>query len=494
MSEQRPPSSTSDEPHKRRRLRAVRARLNTAWSKIERNLGAALPLTPSLWSWAKLLVCSPLIALGVWGHLSSSGAEVGAISPRIVFWTFSLSLLFDVCRRSRLTALVDAELESALTYDSETKLSIDQLAEEAMNAKQRLQSAWINRLCDLPLSCFLTYTLTTMHPVLSSDLTSHLGLVLILWSKVVLELITSLLMMIGRGPQRTRLRTMTSELSLYVLIALNLGFNPKLLTLESAVLLVGFQVCFSVLVLAYQLRILQKRFIADTLSGLNFICGLISIHYSLRMEFDTSLLFLLLGGAFDGFDGAAARKFGGTRFGVYSDDIADGMNYGIAPAFAVYALMGGLEGLIIGAFYAIFTISRLVYFTLNKEQGDPSYFAGIPSPVGGMIVMSSVVLFTDKPLWVSFLVGVSSTLMVSFKTPYVHIFRGLSWRSKNLKRQALIGTPLFLASFLSVTLFWGTSGAAAVILAGACAYGFIPSILSFYFAIFSPKLVIAEDD
>ncbi len=43
-----------------------------------------------------------------------------------------------------------------------------------------------------------------------------------------------------------------------------------------------------------------------------------------------------MGCLFDGFDGAAARKWGGTRFGVYSDDIADGVNYGIAPGFALF--------------------------------------------------------------------------------------------------------------------------------------------------------------
>ena len=103
------------------------------------------------------------------------------------------------------------------------------------------------------------------------------------------------------------------------------------------------------------------------------------------------------------------------------------------------------------------------------------------------MVMSSVVLFTDKPLWVSFLVGVSSTLMVSFKTPYVHIFRGLSWRTPGRRRQALIGAPIFLTAFISLTIFWGIQGAAAVILFGACVYGFTPSILSFYFAVFPPS-------
>ena len=339
-------------------------------------------------------------------------------------------------------------------------------------------------MSDIPLGLASTWALFYIRPELMSF---TLSLSYILIARLILDLATLFMIFKGRGPKRTRLRAMMSGVSLYVIISLAFGFTPHLITTENANLLLGLHTLFLGLVFAYQIRLLQKRFIADTLSGLNFICGLISIHYSLQGRFDTSLLYLLLGAAFDGFDGAAARKFGGTKFGVYSDDIADGMNYGIAPAFAVYSLMQGVEGLIIGAFYAVFTLSRLVYFTLNKDEGDPGYFAGVPSPVGGMIVMSSVVLFTQQALWVSFLVGVSSTLMVSFKTPYMHIFRTFSWRSKERKRQAMIGGPVFLIAFLFVTSLWGTKGAAAVILSGACLYGFIPSILSFYFVLFPPK-------
>lgn len=454
------------------RRKVLKERLNTAWGQVESRLGSLLPGSPVLWSWCKILICSPLIAYGFWLHLQSQERlDQPMISPKLIFWCFLLSLLFEFFRRSKLSYLVERS-DQILSKSQHNEKDENVLVSEQM---------WINRFGDVPLSLCVTICLLIFKPLLET-------LFYLLLLRLVLEVLTSSLLLLGRGPKRTRLRTVTGELSLYVILGLGLGWTPKLITQENAIFLIGLQIIFTSLVFAYQLRLLQKRFIADTLSGLNFVCGLISIYYSSQGDFGTSLLYLLLGGAFDGFDGAAARKFGGTKFGVYSDDIADGMNYGIAPAFAVFYLMGGIEGMIIGTFYAAFTMSRLVYFTLNKDEGDPGYFAGVPSPVGGMIVMSSVVLFTQQPLWVSFLVGVSSTLMVSFKTPYVHIFRAFSWRSKERKRQALIGAPVFLIAFLAVTLFWGTRGAAAVILTGACAYGFVPSILSFYFAIFPPQV------
>jgi phosphatidylserine synthase len=174
---------------------------------------------------------------------------------------------------------------------------------------------------------------------------------------------------------------------------------------------------------------------------------------------------------------------------VYSDDVADGVNYGLAPGVALYYLLGGaeahLEGLIIGAFYGTFTISRLIFFTLNKDESDPNYFAGIPSPVGGMIVMCGVVLFRGQPTWVSFLAGVACAQMVSFSTSYRHLGRAFS--RANRTRRVMWGAPMYLGVFLIGALVWGTRGAAAVVLAGALTYGFLPSAMSFVRLIRGPE-------
>ena len=469
------------------RRKRIRTRLNTVWGKLEHSLGRLIPFQTSFWRSLKVFICQPLIIWALYLQVSPSQIDTNGLfknPSKLAFWAFFAALFFDFLRQSKAT-YIDSQLLSSDQKEVSNESSHEQVEQESSHTL--LSRLYL--LSDFTLSLFATYTLFQTRPEL---LNFKLTLAYMLVTLLVLDLLSLILSFKNRGPKKTRLRAMMNGVISYVLLGLTFGFTPHLITLDNATILLTLQTMFLALVFAYQVRLLQKRFIADTLSGLNFICGLISIYYSLQGKFETSLLFLLLGAAFDGFDGAAARKFGGTKFGVYSDDIADGMNYGIAPAFAVYALMQGVEGLIIGTFYAVFTLSRLVYFTLNKDEGDPGYFAGVPSPVGGMIVMSSVVLFTQQVLWVSFLVGVSSTLMVSFKTPYVHVFRAFSWRSKERRRQALIGGPLFLITFLFVTSIWGTKGAAAVILSGACLYGFIPSILSFYFVLYPPEDSIEE--
>ena len=302
----------------------------------------------------------------------------------------------------------------------------------------------------------------------------------LLLTKGALDALIVLLWLMGRG-RHTRLNLMLSSTTLFALGCLTYDLGGRLITPGTTQALLMINAVYCAVVVASQVGLLQKRFIADALSFSNLLCGVASMHASSYGEFNTSLLYLLLGAAFDGFDGAAARKFGGTRWGVYSDDVADGVNYGLAPGVALYYLLGGpqgsVEGLIIGSFYATFTISRLVFFTLNKDESDPNYFAGIPSPVGGMIVMCSVVLFRAQPTWVGFLAGVACAQMVSFSTSYRHLGRVFS--RANRTRRVMWGAPLYLGVFLIGAVAWGARGAAAVVLAGALAYGFLPSALSF---------------
>ena len=194
----------------------------------------------------------------------------------------------------------------------------------------------------------------------------------------------------------------------------------------------------------YNLRVLQLRFIADALSGANLLCGLISMFFAARGRLEFSLLFLMLGAAFDGFDGAAARKFGGTRWGVYSDDAADAVNYGIAPGVALGLTLHGLQGLVLGLFYTVFTLSRLVFFTLNKTESDPNFFSGVPSTMGGLITICSLILFPGYPALVGLMVGVACVLMVSFDTHYRHLGRALA-----AHRRAFFGMPFLLILLLA---------------------------------------------
>lgn len=226
----------------------------------------------------------------------------------------------------------------------------------------------------------------------------------------------------------------------------------------------------------------RLRWLADALSAANLVCGALGIACALAGRVDATLVLLLLGAACDGLDGLAARRFGGSRYGVLADDLADGVNFGIAPGVALAVGLGGREGLALGACFALFTLGRLVYFTLQQDQSDPRFFPGVPSTVGGLIALCSLLALPGQPALVGLLVGVACAQMVSFRTHYRHLGRALA--SRELPRRALAGGLVWLLVGAAV---WGFQGAVALLLAACLAYGFLPSALAFLSALRSPQ-------
>lgn len=297
----------------------------------------------------------------------------------------------------------------------------------------------------------------------------------LLVAKVALDFALLGLYVFGRGRTDNRLRAGISYAALIALLFAVQGWGGRMLTSQSIEYLLWANIAYLATTAAFYLGLLQKRFVADTLSAANLLCGIFSIIFASRGRFEVSLMFVLLGTAFDGFDGAAARRWGGTSIGVYSDDVADGVNYGIAPGFALYYVLGeGISGLFVGIFYAVFVIARLVFFTLNKADSDPNYFSGVPSPVGGIVAMASIVLFEHEPGALGLMIGIACAQMVSFSTHYRHLGRAIAKH-----RKALVGAPLYLVVLLMGLKLGGPRGGAAVILVGNLAYGFLPMVLAF---------------
>ncbi|MCA9708961.1 MAG: CDP-alcohol phosphatidyltransferase family protein [Myxococcales bacterium] len=315
--------------------------------------------------------------------------------------------------------------------------------------------------------------------------------VALLAAKVGVELLLLSLYVAGREGASSRLGNAVSYATVLAVLLSSQGWAPRVVTPRTTEAMLWASTMLSSIVALYGLGLLRKRFIADALSAANLLCGAIAIVYATRQRFEISLLFVLLGAAFDGFDGAAARRFGGTRIGVYSDDVADGINYGIAPAVALYCLLGGAAGVLVGVFYGLFVVSRLVFFTLMKSASDPNYFRGVPSPVGGLTTMSSIVVFEHEPALVGLLVGIACAQMVAFSTDYRHLGRAVGgWVSRRRRRgggrdrrRALFGATVYLLVLIIGIRLVPLRVAVGVILVGNLAYGFLPSALAFVRAI-----------
>ncbi len=313
----------------------------------------------------------------------------------------------------------------------------------------------------------------------------------LLVAKVAVELLLLVLYVAGRDAAGSRVGQAVSYAAVIAVFGLSQGWAPRVDTPRTAEAVLWASTALSSIVALYAMGLLQKRFIADALSGANLLCGAFAIWFSTQQRFEIGLLFVLVGAGFDGFDGAAARRWGGTRIGVYSDDVADGVNYGVAPAVALWFLLPGVSGVVLGVFYGLFVVSRLVFFTLMKSSSDPNFFRGVPSPMGGLTTMSSIVVFGNEPAIVGLMVGIACAQMVAFSTDYRHLGRVVEgWvslrrrrRGGRARRRALFGATLYILVLLIGIRLFELKIAVGIILVANLAYGFTPSVLAFVRAI-----------
>ncbi len=399
-----------------------------AWiDRFEQKIAGKIPLHPNVLSSIKLFIITPLVLL--------SFKNVG-IFPSSSGWLFFLVFCFFLL--DYLDGIVARKLDKESTF-----------------------GGIYDRITDYPLLFLISLQCLNVVPVS------------LIAAKLSLDSLLLVQFLMKRGGAENRIRTTISYTTLIALLFLSQGWSGRFITSEVVNALVLLNIAFNAIVGLYNARLFQLRFIADALSAVNLTCGLVSIWFAWHNALEISLLFLILGGIFDGFDGAAARKWGGTRWGVYSDDVADGVNYGIAPACAMFFTIGGWEGFVVGFLYGSFTISRLVYFTLNKQTSDANFFGGVPSPVGGLIAMCSLVLFREQPVLLGMLIGMACIQMVSFDIQYRHLVRAVATR----KKRYIIGLPLYAIFLVLGAFVWGVHFSTLLLLLMGLGYGLLPSVL-----------------
>jgi CDP-diacylglycerol---serine O-phosphatidyltransferase len=136
---------------------------------------------------------------------------------------------------------------------------------------------------------------------------------------------------------------------------------------------------------------------AITLIG---VCiGLTSIKFAIDGKFAIAVIAILFAGLMDALDGRIARLIKGTsKMGKELDSLGDVISFGVAPALIMY--FWNLQyldklGWFICLVYVVCVALRLARFNVNSEE-EPSwkdnFFEGIPSPAGGIIVLTPLIL------------------------------------------------------------------------------------------------------
>ena len=214
----------------------------------------------------------------------------------------------------------------------------------------------------------------------------------------------------------------------------------------------------------------MKKHIPNTITCLNLISGCIATYWAFQGDYRMALLFIIIGAAFDFFDGMSARLLHvSSPIGKELDSLADGITFGFAPSAIVFSFLGGLvatdqlSALIpyISFIMAAFSALRLAKFNLDERQAMG--FIGLPTPANALFWGALIVGMGDSiATWpysvYAILAGVliSSYLLVSEIPMFALKFKTWGWRDNQVKY-------IFLITCIPLLLLLGISGLAAII-------------------------------
>ena len=136
------------------------------------------------------------------------------------------------------------------------------------------------------------------------------------------------------------------------------------------------------------------RNIPNTLTCLNLLSGCLACAAAFAGDYVQAFAFIVVGAAFDFFDGLAARALH-----VYSvigkdlDSLADDVTFGVAPGAMVFMLLremtvhaqpGGLEAWLPYVAFAIPVFSGLRLAKFNNDARQTTSFIGLPVPANAL--------------------------------------------------------------------------------------------------------------
>jgi len=191
-------------------------------------------------------------------------------------------------------------------------------------------------------------------------------------------------------------------------------------------------------------------------------------------KYELALIFIILGGIFDFFDGMLARLLGAhSPIGKELDSLADDISFGVAPSLIVFSFLkepalsypAFLEGMreyipYLAFIIAVFSALRLAKFNIDERQ--TSSFIGMPTPAnalfwGALIVGGKDFILTNcNVIGILVLIIVFSLLLVSEIPMFSLKFKNLSWKDNKT-------SFIFLIISIPLLIFLGISGFAAVI-------------------------------
>lgn len=216
----------------------------------------------------------------------------------------------------------------------------------------------------------------------------------------------------------------------------------------------------------------MKKHIPNMITCCNLISGCIATYYAFQGHYDMALLFIVVGAAFDFFDGMSARLLHvSSPIGKELDSLADDITFGFAPSAIVFSFLCSFHihlpfvpylAFIIAAFSAL----RLAKFNLDERQSLG--FIGLPTPANALF-WGALIWRLDfqtwfepyaiPDYWLYILLGlipISCYLLVSEIPMFALKFKTWGWKGNEVKY-------LFILSCIPILGLLGIFGLAVII-------------------------------
>jgi CDP-diacylglycerol--serine O-phosphatidyltransferase len=137
---------------------------------------------------------------------------------------------------------------------------------------------------------------------------------------------------------------------------------------------------------------------ACTLASLGL--GLLAIFLAMQGDVRVAAICLVACVAFDGLDGALARKLGvASPFGAQMDSLADMCSFGLAAPVVVYASLAGTvstpAAAVACALVAACAAIRLARFNVSPKDGR--FFCGVPTTMAAAVLALTVIIGLPVP-------------------------------------------------------------------------------------------------
>lgn len=216
-----------------------------------------------------------------------------------------------------------------------------------------------------------------------------------------------------------------------------------------------------------------KKIIPNTLTSCNLIAGCIATFHAFTGNVDIALLWIVIGAAFDFFDGMSARLLHvSSPIGKELDSLADDVTFGVAPATIIFAQLSVMEypaaieclrpilpffAFVVAAFSAL----RLAKFNLDERQ--TTSFIGLPTPANALFWGSLLATHNDwfegsaymLPVMLVMIV-LSSWLLICELPMFALKFKHWGWKGNEIKY-------IFIATCIPLLIIFKLSAFAVII-------------------------------